>query len=399
MINKHETWETEIKTEYPFFYPFRTQSQRSVRLKQIERLSYHNYRRFKVVDLIASTKSKTITQTNHLWQKAYFKNGWWCTYTDNQESNHEFKYSSVILTVHGCPGSDLEWRTLEKAYGPNIGRFINFIVPGFDGESEVREDYTGSEVDICKMIINLMNHLKIDKIVFCGHSMGGFIMYKFYLLYPHRINGLIHTAAPIFNWFLGIKTFYGLTFVQSGLAKNPELVNKLDDPEIRNMIVQRIKSLCKGIYFEGKNNLLIQFPNMRDSEICAFVRLCASWNPGKFPAEGKKSSGVLRFLTAGKDDPLVEMDEYADQFYELINRRDQMLDVKLKLSDFDDYPELKNLNLNLSNLQENFVFLFENTGHNVHKKYGRVLGHLIRKYIAILEVIQNKQKQLSMPKL
>jgi len=143
----------------------------------------------------------------------------------------------------------------------------------------------------------------------------------------------------------------------------------------------------------------VPFPRLNDSEICAFIKLCASFDPKKFPAEGSKITGFLRFLTAGKDDPLVDVSEYAEQFFDIVNKKDQVFGVSLKKSDLENSEELKDINLNLNNLQENFVFLFEKTGHNVHKKYGRVLGHLIRKYVALLEIVEKKQKEPPMPKL
>jgi pimeloyl-ACP methyl ester carboxylesterase len=51
-------------------------------------------------------------------------------------------------------------------------RWINLILPGFDGKDERRGDYNGSAEHISQLILMIMKHLKIGKIIFCGHSLG-----------------------------------------------------------------------------------------------------------------------------------------------------------------------------------------------------------------------------------
>lgn len=53
----------------------------------------------------------------------------------------------------------------------------------------------------------------------------------------------------------------------------------------------------------------------------------------------------------------------------------------------DEFPQLKNKNINWENLQENFIFLFENTGHNIHMKRGGEMSEALICYIEMLNLM------------
>lgn len=51
-------------------------------------------------------------------------------------------------------------------------RWINFVVPGFDGLDERRGNYSGSAEDLSKLIVKVLDERKVSRIIFIGHSMG-----------------------------------------------------------------------------------------------------------------------------------------------------------------------------------------------------------------------------------
>lgn len=128
-------------------------------------------------------------------------NGWFCNYTDNIDSHTYFKYQQVVLTLHGCPGDYKDWNRIEGAIGRNYIRWINFFIPGFDGEDERRGDYKGTLEDLCLMLIKLLNNLKLNKVILLGHSLGSFIVYRFALLYPERLAAIIFPAGASIDWY------------------------------------------------------------------------------------------------------------------------------------------------------------------------------------------------------
>jgi surfactin synthase thioesterase subunit len=63
----------------------------------------------------------------------------------------------------------------------NFVRWINFIVPGFDGADERRGSYKGTLSDIIELIFLLLRDglRSQNKVVLLGHSMGSYICYAF----------------------------------------------------------------------------------------------------------------------------------------------------------------------------------------------------------------------------
>lgn len=63
-------------------------------------------------------------------------------------------------------------------------RWINFIIPGFDGLDERRGNYSGSAEDLSKLIMKILHERKVSKIIYIGHSMGSIFASFFINRYP-----------------------------------------------------------------------------------------------------------------------------------------------------------------------------------------------------------------------
>jgi U1 small nuclear ribonucleoprotein C len=63
-------------------------------------------------------------------------------------------------------------------------RWINFVVPGFDGLDERRGNYSGSAEDLTKLIVAVLEELKISKIIYVAHSMGSIFGSYFITKHP-----------------------------------------------------------------------------------------------------------------------------------------------------------------------------------------------------------------------
>jgi pimeloyl-ACP methyl ester carboxylesterase len=93
------------------------------------------------------------------------------------------------------------------------------VVPGFDGEDERRGNYTASIQDLSSLIIKLMRKRSVDRIVFCGHSMGSIFMVSFITHYPQYIDGVVSITGIVDTWYIGLLTFYNAMVVSNGLSK------------------------------------------------------------------------------------------------------------------------------------------------------------------------------------
>ena len=129
-------------------------------------------------------------------------------------------------------------------------RWINLIVPGFDGKDERRGNYSGSKEDIVTMILRILNILKIQKIVAVGHSMGSFIWSWFLKTHPERVSGFVSVAGLVDMWYVGLLTFYNQIVVSNGFNKPGVDIQKLaQNDEFRKQITREMNSRSQEVNF------------------------------------------------------------------------------------------------------------------------------------------------------
>ncbi len=101
-----------------------------------------------------------------------------------------------IIFCHGFPELAFSWRHQIKALS-EAGHWV--IAPdqrgyGLTGGPEPVEDYDMDH--LAGDLIGLMDHLEIEKAIFCGHDWGGFIVWQMPLLHPTRVAGVIGVNTP-----------------------------------------------------------------------------------------------------------------------------------------------------------------------------------------------------------
>lgn len=108
------------------------------------------------------------------------------TYTDEGQG-------PALLLVHGLPGSARDWRHLS----PRLEgvRRIRVDLPGFGGTSRLgRRAWTVAQR--ARLLADLLDVLRLDRVVVAGHSMGGPIATALAGLAPGRVAGLALLASP-----------------------------------------------------------------------------------------------------------------------------------------------------------------------------------------------------------
>lgn len=389
------------KYEEIFFnFDERTDKEKQYQEKIIEKLSKINKILFSCDNL--KENSKLQVSYPHLIQTLHFPDNWYVKYTDNLTCHSHFLYKTPVVTIHGCPGYYQDWLGLENFIGCNQFRIINFFVPGFDNNREDdRGDYSGSMEDISLLIIRLLDHFRIKKVIFLIHSMGGYLIFYFCQRFRDRVAGLIYMAAPSINWYVGFIVFYGIMAALTRMNRHIGEVVLLKYDKFRKFLVKYLKKSVENINMEG-----VQFPNLTENEICAFIKIVSSVRDiSKIYSYSRKMPEVLKFLACGKNDPINEFEKFVECFYfnvfglgkvEKTITQDIKNNILKKLNMIEEFRGLK---LNFDNLQENFVFTFEKTGHNVHRKRCRELAKPLRCYVAIIEAIQEIEEEKMFAKL
>ena len=205
----------DTKKQEVFYYleDERTEEDKKIQATLIDNLSSKNN---KIIPLPSGHDKDINRILPHIIRTLAFPDGWYVKYTDNIGSHSFFESKCTIVTIHGCPGYYHDWLRLEKCLGENFCRFINFFIPGFDNETEIRGDYSGSANDLSLLLIRLLDHLRIGKFILLFHSLGGYFSYYFSNHFSERLQGLIYMAGPPNTWYVGYKTFYCNLNVHNG---------------------------------------------------------------------------------------------------------------------------------------------------------------------------------------
>lgn len=94
---------------------------------------------------------------------------------------------TTIVLLHGF----LENQTMWKAFVPELSKKYRVITIDLLGHGETEcLGYVHSMEDQADMVHHVLHELKIRKVVFIGHSMGGYVSLAFAELYPDNVKGL-----------------------------------------------------------------------------------------------------------------------------------------------------------------------------------------------------------------
>ncbi|KAL4446862.1 hypothetical protein ABPG74_014834 [Tetrahymena malaccensis] len=334
-------------------------------------------------------------------RKATFKNGWYCYYTDNQEKLKEgqsFHNNQIVVTIHGWPGDPKEMAGLQQtitdpSQNPSnslLCRWINFMVPGMDGEMEIfRGDYHGYLDELGDLIMMLLrDHLQINRqVISLGYS-GGTVMWRFcHKKYPKMFKAHINIAGPTILWIPAHTYMYSVfnRYDQEyGLRKNPELFESI---EFRRHLFQRFKSDHDGNYFEFENvPIMCNDPETLMIWFKAFMTVGEEgWT--EYYQMGHNDLPILKFYCCGEFDPLIDTDlmRYEYYFYTYIKQRFELMTEAEKDLVRNDPILNKITNFNFDNVQENFIFVMKKTGHTIHTKRSRELSKPMRCFIQLIE--------------
>ncbi len=92
-----------------------------------------------------------------------------------------------LVLLHGYPLDHTSWNEVASL----LEYEFDIIIPdlrGFGRSTTVDTPYT--VYDMADDLAGLLDHLKIEKAAFAGHSMGGYIALAFTKKYPQRVSGL-----------------------------------------------------------------------------------------------------------------------------------------------------------------------------------------------------------------
>ena len=101
-----------------------------------------------------------------------------------------------ILLCHGFPELAYSWRHQIKALA-DAGYWV--IAPDQRGYGLTSRPEAVTDYDLEHLtgdLVGLLDHLGVEKAIFCGHDWGGFVVWQAPLMHPSRVAGVIGLNTP-----------------------------------------------------------------------------------------------------------------------------------------------------------------------------------------------------------
>jgi pimeloyl-ACP methyl ester carboxylesterase len=106
------------------------------------------------------------------------------------------RQGAPVIFCHGFPELAFSWRHQLKAFEA-AGRWA--IAPDQRGYGLTSRPSAVEDYDIAHLtgdLVGLLDHLGVEKAVFCGHDWGGIVVWQMPLLHPGRVAGVIGLNTP-----------------------------------------------------------------------------------------------------------------------------------------------------------------------------------------------------------
>jgi pimeloyl-ACP methyl ester carboxylesterase len=101
-----------------------------------------------------------------------------------------------VILCHGFPELAFSWRHQLKALG-DAGHWV--IAPDQRGYGLSSRPETVTEYDMEHLtgdLVGLLDHLGVEKAIFCGHDWGGIVVWQMPLMHRDRVAGVIGLNTP-----------------------------------------------------------------------------------------------------------------------------------------------------------------------------------------------------------
>ena len=100
--------------------------------------------------------------------------------------------ADCVIFLHGVGSGKEGWEAQATVTVDAGWRFVAVDAPGF-GETPL-PDQAGFKPHV-ERLLELINSLNANRVILCGHSLGGMTAQEFYAAYPAKVSGLILSAT------------------------------------------------------------------------------------------------------------------------------------------------------------------------------------------------------------
>ena len=174
----------------------------------------------------------------------------------------------VIIFLHGISGNKEIWIPQLKLFSKQF-RAISWDARGYGQTEPIKESFDFGH--FARDLYVMTQHLNLDKIILCGHSMGGRIALDFSERYPKIVHSLI-----LANTFFGYDESFtkverlgflkkrqkllkdnGLTLRQFGEKIIPQMIGPHTSVPVKNKILQTMLTLNVESYLNTVESMVM----------------------------------------------------------------------------------------------------------------------------------------------
>ncbi|EAR97748.2 alpha/beta fold hydrolase (macronuclear) [Tetrahymena thermophila SB210] len=298
----------------------------------------------------------------------------------------------VIMTIHGIPGSLQDFLSLQQHIQARLScRWINFSIPGLDGQDERRGTYLGYLEDTSLLMKDFLDELKIDKVVLIMHSAGGMYGKKFIHTHPERVKAIVQLAS------IGLEIWEPLLvqntiFQKIGIDLNSITREQIDNKDFRDSMIRNINNLM-NIFNQSKDKSLQVWKAMNFYHHIMLLKAQTYKNGfDSFFLEMKNlDRRIPRFFAYSQVDALLRERHLQQEIYYYI-LSPQSYNFQLKNQPKLDYKfQLRDE----QSVLKNFIFSYNDAGHAFQYHKGFELSIKLKIFIQIIEQIEVSNKQIN----
>lgn len=166
-----------------------------------------------------------------------------------------------VVIIPGLFGSTANWRSFAKALS------LEFDVYVIDQRNHGNSPHVQSQTyaDMSEDLLDFLDFHGLEKVVLCGHSMGGKTAMVFSLLYPQRVSQLAvldiapveyeHSHAPFLQSLLEID----ITQLKSRSEADRLLKTAIPDSATRLFLLQNLSGSRDNYYWRINLKVLLDF--------------------------------------------------------------------------------------------------------------------------------------------
>lgn len=166
-----------------------------------------------------------------------------------------------VLIIPGLFGSTANWRSIAKSLSADCPVIV--IDQRNHGRSPHAE--SNSYTDLVADLLGFLNRNELDKIILCGHSMGGKVAMLFALLHPDRVEKLAvldiapvvyqHSHAPFLEELLKVD----LATLESRRDADQALASVIPDIGTRLFLLQSLAGTAGRFFWRINLSVLYRF--------------------------------------------------------------------------------------------------------------------------------------------